>query len=88
MPLYMTELAPLRLRGAVGVFCQLGITTGVLVGQIVGLNAILGTEKSWHLMLAAFAPLCILALLLTCILPESPKYLYVIKEHHERGITG
>ena len=88
LPMYMTELAPLRLRGAVGVLCQLGITTGVLVGQIAGLDTILGTEKLWQYMLAAFSPLCVLALVFTFVLPESPKYLYVIKEQHEIAITG
>ncbi|XP_033218937.1 solute carrier family 2, facilitated glucose transporter member 1-like isoform X2 [Belonocnema kinseyi] len=87
LPMYMTELAPLRLRGAVGVLCQLGITTGVLLGQIVGLDTILGTEKLWSYMLAAFLPLCVLALPLTLVLPESPKFLYVIKEQHETAIT-
>lgn len=84
----MTEVAPLKLRGAVGVLCQLGITCGVLLGQIASLRSVLGTEEHWNCMLAAFAPLCILALVLVSLLPESPKYLFVVKEEREKALQG
>ncbi|KAK1124960.1 hypothetical protein K0M31_006304 [Melipona bicolor] len=87
VPMYMSEIAPLRLRGAVGVICQLGITCGVFLGQIAGLNTVLGTQSSWHYMLGAFIPLCIYALILTSIiLPESPKYLYIIREQKQKAL--
>jgi hypothetical protein len=40
--MYLTEIAPLSLRGAMGVLCPLGITVGVLVAQILGLKSVLG----------------------------------------------
>lgn len=40
--MYLTELAPLHLRGSVGVLCLVGITAGLLVGQVMGLREILG----------------------------------------------
>lgn len=87
--MYMAEIAPLRLSGAVGVLCQLGLTCGVFLGQIAGLNTVLGTENSWHYMLGTFVPLCIYALVLTSIvLPESPKYLYIIKERKQKALNG
>ncbi|XP_043498940.1 solute carrier family 2, facilitated glucose transporter member 1-like isoform X1 [Polistes fuscatus] len=86
LPMYMTEIAPLKLRGAVGVLCQLGITSGVFLAQIVGLDTVLGTEENWHIMLAAVAILCAIALLITFILPESPKYLYIIKEQQSKAL--
>ncbi|XP_076243760.1 solute carrier family 2, facilitated glucose transporter member 3 isoform X2 [Calliopsis andreniformis] len=87
VPMYMAEIAPLRLRGAVGVLCQLGITCGVFLGQIAGLETVLGTENSWHYMLGAFLPLCMYALVLTSIvLPESPKYLFIIKEEKQKAL--
>ncbi|XP_077260184.1 solute carrier family 2, facilitated glucose transporter member 1 isoform X1 [Temnothorax americanus] len=86
LPMYMTEIAPLKLRGAVGVLCQLGITCGVLMGQIAGLNTVLGTPESWHIMLASFSPLCLIALLLTITLPESPKYLYIIRGEQGKAL--
>ncbi|XP_011331772.1 solute carrier family 2, facilitated glucose transporter member 3 isoform X1 [Ooceraea biroi] len=86
LPMYMTEVAPLKLRGAVGVLCQLGITCGVLMGQVAGLETVLGTPESWHVMLASFSPLCLAALLLTIVLPESPKYLYIIKGEQGKAL--
>lgn len=86
--MYMTEIAPLKLRGSVGVLCQLGITCGVLMGQIAGLETVLGTHEFWHIMLASFSPLCLIALLLTIVLPESPKYLYIIKREQGKALKG
>lgn len=88
LPTYITEAAPIKLRGAVGVLCQLGITCGVLLGQIAGLGSVLGTKDHWNYMLAAYAPLCAAALLIMFVLPESPKYLYVVKENREDAIKG
>jgi len=88
LPMYMTEIAPLKLRGAVGVLCQLGITCGVLMGQIAGLKTVLGTPESWHIMLVSFSPLCLAALLLTIALPESPKYLYITRGEQGKALKG
>lgn len=89
VPMYMAEIAPLRLRGAVGVLCQLGLTCGVFLGQVAGLETVLGTKNSWQYMLGAFIPLCICALVLTSIvLPESPKYLFIIKEEKQKALDG
>ncbi|XP_066599868.1 solute carrier family 2, facilitated glucose transporter member 1-like isoform X2 [Prorops nasuta] len=86
LPMYMTEVAPIKLRGAVGVLCQLGITCGVLLGQIAGLDTVLGTKDTWPIMLASFSPLCFLAVIITFALPESPKYLYIIRGKHTKAI--
>ncbi|XP_053983411.1 solute carrier family 2, facilitated glucose transporter member 1-like isoform X2 [Hylaeus volcanicus] len=87
VPMYMAEIAPLRLRGAVGVLCQLGLTCGVFLGQIAGLDTVLGTETSWPFMLGLFIPLCVCALVLTIVvLPESPKYLFIIREQKQKAL--
>jgi len=58
------------------------------MGQIAGLDTVLGTPESWHIMLASFLPLCLAALLLTIVLPESPKYLYIIKGEQGKALKG
>jgi len=40
--MYMTEIVSIDLRGPMGVLCPLGITLGVLVSQILGLEFLLG----------------------------------------------
>lgn len=42
MPTYISEIAPVELRGAVGSLCPLGVTSGVVLAQIISLPQILG----------------------------------------------
>lgn len=39
-PVYLSEIAPIRLRGALGVLNQFGIVIGILVGFIFGLKQV------------------------------------------------
>lgn len=39
-PVYLSEIAPIRIRGALGVLNQFGIVTGMLVGYILGLKEV------------------------------------------------
>jgi MFS transporter, SP family, solute carrier family 2 (facilitated glucose transporter), member 3 len=76
--MYLSEIAPLQLRGTLGVFCSMGMTGGVVVGQIASLQEVFGTDELWHWCLS-----CQLVFLIICTLPyrmfpESPKYLYSI----------
>ncbi|XP_056630159.1 solute carrier family 2, facilitated glucose transporter member 1-like isoform X1 [Diorhabda sublineata] len=82
VPMYLIELAPLHLRGAIGVLCPLGLTIGVLAGQILSMHNILGNTNYWPHCLAVYAVPVILTALILPILPESPKYLFVIKKQH------
>ena len=34
VPMYLTELSPVALRGSMGVLCPIGLTIGVLIGQV------------------------------------------------------
>ena len=39
-PVYLSEIAPIRLRGALGVLNQFGIVLGLLSGYILGLKQV------------------------------------------------
>lgn len=43
--MFLGEMSPKNLRGAIGVVPQLFITIGILSAQILGLNSILGNAK-------------------------------------------
>ena len=42
VPIYISEIAPVNLRGGLGVFNQLAVTFGIFLGQILGLSEVLG----------------------------------------------
>ncbi|KAB0794592.1 hypothetical protein PPYR_11431 [Photinus pyralis] len=74
-PMYLIELAPPYLTGAMGVFCQLGITLGVLLAQIFSLNQVLGDAELWPYLLSCYAVFIFLSAFTIPMLPESPKFL-------------
>ncbi|XP_023705143.1 solute carrier family 2, facilitated glucose transporter member 1 isoform X4 [Cryptotermes secundus] len=78
-PMYLAEISPVHLRGAVGTVYQLVITISILVSQILGLESILGTEDSWPILLAITVVPGIFQLATLPICPESPKYLLLSK---------
>ena len=41
-PLYLAEISPKKIRGAIGTCHQLAITIGILFSQIMGLKELLG----------------------------------------------
>jgi SP family facilitated glucose transporter-like MFS transporter 1 len=74
-PLYLNEIAPVRLRGALGTIYQLVITISILLSNIFGLPSLLGDESSWPIL---FAIPIIPAAFMLAALPhccESPKHL-------------
>ena len=76
---YLSEIAPMTLRGALGTVNQLGVTVGLLLSQVLGLPLILGTKDGWPFLLGvAFIP-AVLQLLLLPLCPESPRYLLISK---------
>lgn len=88
LPLYLTELSPLKLRGAVGVLVPIGITAGVVLGQVVGLDQVLGDEDSWQYALSCYALMLVLCFVPYCWLPESPEYLFKVKNDPEGAVEA
>ncbi|XP_073973707.1 facilitated glucose transporter protein 1-like isoform X2 [Rhodnius prolixus] len=72
-PVYLTEISPVALRGAVGTVYQFVITISILLSQILGLQSMLGTEDRWpYLFLFLLVPALIQTITLP-FCPESPK---------------
>ena len=74
VPMYISEIAPLTLRGGLGTVNQLAVTVGLLISQVLGVEGLLGTDDGWPYLLgvALFPSLLQLTLLPMC--PESPRY--------------
>lgn len=50
VPMYLTEISPVNLRGSLGSVAQLLVTIGILFSQIIGLPQILGSTKLWPMV--------------------------------------
>lgn len=85
VPLYLAELAPLENRGQFGVLSSIGITAGIVLGQVLSLDDVLGSSNLWEYSLSFYAILVVICLLPYWKYPESPKYLYVIAGDKERA---
>jgi len=51
VPMYISEIAPLNLRGGLGTVNQLAVTVGLLISQVLGVEQILGTNDGWPVLL-------------------------------------
>eukprot|EP00106_Octopus_bimaculoides_P020078 XP_014787520.1 PREDICTED: solute carrier family 2, facilitated glucose transporter member 1-like [Octopus bimaculoides] len=75
--LYLAEISPKEIRGAVGTCHQLAITIGILLAQILGLQELMGTPDLWPMLFAFVAFPTLVTLVLMPFCPESPRYLAV-----------
>ncbi|XP_002187412.5 solute carrier family 2, facilitated glucose transporter member 5 isoform X1 [Taeniopygia guttata] len=85
VPMFLGEMSPKNLRGAVGVVPQLFITIGILAAQILGLNSILGNAKGWPVLLGLTGIPSLIQLLTLPLFPESPRYLLIQKGDEEEA---
>ncbi|XP_020347196.1 solute carrier family 2, facilitated glucose transporter member 4 [Oncorhynchus kisutch] len=94
VPMYVGEIAPTSLRGALGTLHQLAIVTGILMAQVLGLESLLGSEELWPVLVGVTVLPTVLQMVLLPFCPESPRFLYIIRsqEHHAksglRRLTG
>uniref|UniRef100_A0A669CJZ5 Solute carrier family 2, facilitated glucose transporter member 5 n=2 Tax=Oreochromis TaxID=8139 RepID=A0A669CJZ5_ORENI len=77
VPMYLGEIAPKNLRGALGIVPQLFITVGILCAQVLGIRNILGNSTGWTLMLGLTGIPAAIQLLLLPFFPESPRYMLI-----------
>ncbi|GAU92293.1 hypothetical protein RvY_04393 [Ramazzottius varieornatus] len=82
-PVYLNEIAPTSLRGAVGALHELSLVTGIFVAQILGLPYILGNAWGWPLLLGASGIPVLFMLVALPFCPESPRYLFVKKQDEQ-----
>lgn len=82
--LYLAEISPKKIRGAIGTCHQLFITVGILWSMIMGLPEITGTWNLWPVCFAFNAVPALTCLVLFPLCPESPRFL-LIKKNDEDG---
>ncbi|GGE31228.1 putative metabolite transport protein YwtG [Pullulanibacillus camelliae] len=80
VPLYLSEMAPANIRGALSSLNQLMIVTGILIAYII--NYIFAPIEGWRWMLGLALIPGIILLIGMLFLPESPRWL--LKQHREQ----
>ncbi len=84
MPLYLSELAPARWRGALNMLFQLATTTGNLTANLINYGTGKISPWGWRLSLGlAGVPACLL-ILGSILCPETPNSL-IERGHFEKG---
>ncbi|EPS62019.1 hypothetical protein M569_12773, partial [Genlisea aurea] len=68
-PIYVAEISPQNLRGALGSMYQLGVTSGILISYLLGLFV------EWRLLALLGALLCLALIPGLFFIPESPRWL-------------
>jgi sugar porter (SP) family MFS transporter len=81
VPLYLSEIAPTQIRGAIGSLNQMMIVIGILAAFIV--NAILASSGDWRLMLGLAAVPSLILLIGMFFMPETPRFLVRTGEETE-----
>ncbi|CAL8113551.1 unnamed protein product [Orchesella dallaii] len=85
VPMYVSEIAPLNLRGALGTVNQLAVTIGLCVSQILGVDQLLGTNDGWPVLLGLALVPPALQLLLLPMCPESPRHLLITRQREDEA---
>uniref|UniRef100_A0A674PFP8 Solute carrier family 2 member 11 n=1 Tax=Takifugu rubripes TaxID=31033 RepID=A0A674PFP8_TAKRU len=87
-PMYFGESAPKHLRGAISLSSAVFTAFGVVLGQVVGLREILGSEQCWQYLLASNAIPGLIQLVTLPWFPESPRYLLIDRGDKEACIKA
>ena len=73
VPVYLGEIAPPTLRGTLGTCTQFALVTGILVSDALAFP--FATPTQWRYLFAVTPLLCVLQLLFSSYLVESPRWL-------------
>ncbi|XP_041927249.1 solute carrier family 2, facilitated glucose transporter member 1 isoform X1 [Alosa alosa] len=84
-PLYIQGVSPTNLRGAFATLNQVSFASGILLGMVVGLETVLGTEDNWAMMLSLSLIPAVLQYLTLPFCPESPRYLLINQGKEEQA---
>ncbi|XP_063077065.1 solute carrier family 2, facilitated glucose transporter member 11-like [Engraulis encrasicolus] len=77
--IYLPECSPKKLQAMMGFFSTTFISVGILMGQILGLSEVLGTEERWPWLLGFSGAVAVLQMVTLPFLPESPRFLLISK---------
>lgn len=84
-PVYMTEITPPKVRGALGTLPNFLSVIGLITAPIMGFPFILGNDDYWPYLIGLQLIPTILACAVLPFLPESPLHLYIFESKTEEA---
>ncbi|KAL3507913.1 hypothetical protein ACH5RR_033295 [Cinchona calisaya] len=84
VPLFLTEIAPIHLRGAVNILFQLAVTIGIFIANLVNYGTSMMHPYGWRVSLGGAAVPAVVLFLGSLIITESPPSL-VERKREEDG---
>jgi len=87
-PMYVSEIAPVNLRGSLGTLFQFGVVLAIFFAQILGLPMLMGNEEYWNFLLGLTVVPAIFQLIVLTICPESPRFELINKGNKEAATAG
>ncbi|KAH7927725.1 general substrate transporter [Leucogyrophana mollusca] len=72
-PIYLSEIAPSKIKGNLGVLTQMAIVIGIMVTQVMGFR--FATPREWRLVLFISSALSTFQFFISPCVTESPSYL-------------
>ncbi|XP_044068751.1 solute carrier family 2, facilitated glucose transporter member 1-like [Siniperca chuatsi] len=85
VPIYVEEISPTSLRGALGTLHQLGVVIGILMAQVFGIESLMGNASLWPLLLGFTLLPAVLQCALLPFCPESPRYLLINRNEESKA---
>ncbi|XP_035651927.1 solute carrier family 2, facilitated glucose transporter member 11-like isoform X1 [Oncorhynchus keta] len=77
--MYLGESSPKKLRGFLTLTSSIFIGLGKVMGQIVGIKEVMGTDDMWPWLMALGGLPAIIQFVTLLFFPEAPRYLYIDK---------
>lgn len=87
--IYLTEVAPIKIRGAIGACHQLAVTIGILVAFVCsGLEQTMNHKDLWIVAQALTGIPAIISLIVLPFCPESPRFLFMSQGKKDEAIKA
>jgi SP family facilitated glucose transporter-like MFS transporter 1 len=84
-PMYLAEIAPVRLRGSTTALYSFVVSVSLFVSQFFSLEATLGDAENWPTIFAIAVIPSLLQLVALWICPESPRFLFLTVDDEVKG---
>ncbi|CAD6198212.1 unnamed protein product [Caenorhabditis auriculariae] len=84
--LYIQECSPTHLRGFMTFLSEVSFSTMTLFGSILGTQGVLGNHLFWLVFFVV--PFCFIFLVGLIFLPETPKFLLIVKRDNDAAIKS